>query len=326
MPTLNLGRVKAPPFVPRGAWDSGTAYVINDLVVAASGDTFAAVADNTAEDPDDALGSWVLFAAGGEAGAPGTNGSDATVNATNVASVITGATEKTTPVDADQLAITDSAASGALKRLTFANLWEWVKSKIDGNLTLAGTKTFSGQTELTGQAATNETSAMTRALGDSRYLQRIAVVAESDESRTPNTTTYQDDSVLIVTLDVGRWIVEADVLFANNDDVCGARVQLAFSGTMDTAKSPVFAHQGTSTGSNEINANTAGTRPVGVLGVTMPRVIIVAATARNAMLRVKHSVLVTVAGNYRIQWGQGTASATSPTIRKSGSFLVATKI
>lgn len=294
MPTLNLGRVKAPPFVPRGAWDSGTAYVINDLVVAGSGDTFAAVADNTAEDPDDALGSWVLFAAGGEAGAPGsngTNGSDATVNATNVASAITGATEKTTPVDADQLAITNSAASGALNRLTFANLLAWIKSKLD-----------------------------------SRYLQRIAVVAESDESKTPNNTSYSDDSVLVVSLSFGRWLVEADVLFSNNDDVCGSRVQLAFSGTMDTANSPVFVHQGTSTGSNEINANAAGTRPVGGLGVTMPRVVIFAATARNAMLRLKHSVLITVAGNYRIQWGQGTASATSPTIRKAGSSLIATKI
>lgn len=90
----------------------------------------------------------------------------AEANATNVAAVIAGATEKTTPVDADQLGITDSAASGALKRLTFANLWAWVKSKLDTALTIAGTKTFSGQMELTGQAATNATSAMTRAMVD----------------------------------------------------------------------------------------------------------------------------------------------------------------
>ena len=78
--------------------------------------------------------------------------------------MITGATEKTTPVDADQLGITDSAASGALKRLTFANLWTWVKSKLDTVLTIAGAKTFSGQLEATGQAATNLTSLMTAEL------------------------------------------------------------------------------------------------------------------------------------------------------------------
>lgn len=185
MPTLNLGRVKAPPFVPRGAWDSGTAYVINDLVVGISGDSFAAVADSTGEDPESALGSWVFFAAAGPdgptgpagptgatgaTGPTGAAGSDATVNATNVSSVITGATEKTTTVDADQMAITDSAASGALKRLTFANLWAWVKAKLDTALTIAGAKTFSGQVELTGQAATYGTSAMTRDLVDSSLI------------------------------------------------------------------------------------------------------------------------------------------------------------
>jgi hypothetical protein len=43
-------------------------------------------------------------------------------------------------------------------------LWAWIKSKLDFPLTLAGTKTFTGQVELTGQSATNGTSAMTRDL------------------------------------------------------------------------------------------------------------------------------------------------------------------
>lgn len=43
-------------------------------------------------------------------------------------------------------------------------LWSWIKSKLDLALTLSGTKTFTGQVELTGQSATNGTSAMTRDL------------------------------------------------------------------------------------------------------------------------------------------------------------------
>ena len=43
-------------------------------------------------------------------------------------------------------------------------LWSWIKSKLDFPLTLSGSKTFTGQVELTGQSATNGTSAMTRDL------------------------------------------------------------------------------------------------------------------------------------------------------------------
>lgn len=48
---------------------------------------------------------------------------------TFVASYITAAASKTTPVDADTVLITDSAASSVLKKTTFANLWTWVQAK-----------------------------------------------------------------------------------------------------------------------------------------------------------------------------------------------------
>lgn len=38
--------------------------------------------------------------------------------------------DKSTPVDADQLRIADSAASNAAKKLTFANLWTWISGKV----------------------------------------------------------------------------------------------------------------------------------------------------------------------------------------------------
>lgn len=49
---------------------------------------------------------------------------------TFVAASITAATAKTTPVDADTIGIADSAASFALKKLTFANLATWVGTKL----------------------------------------------------------------------------------------------------------------------------------------------------------------------------------------------------
>ncbi|MCE5310439.1 MAG: hypothetical protein LLG20_22610 [Acidobacteriales bacterium] len=54
------------------------------------------------------------------------------VTATNVAAVINSAAEKTTPANDDRLAITDSAASHALKKLTWANLKATLKTYLDG--------------------------------------------------------------------------------------------------------------------------------------------------------------------------------------------------
>lgn len=63
-----------------------------------------------------------------------------------VAGPVHAATAKTTPVDADELGITDSAASWGLKKLTFANLKAWIGSffvsksgdTIGGNLSVTG--------------------------------------------------------------------------------------------------------------------------------------------------------------------------------------------
>lgn len=50
---------------------------------------------------------------------------------TTIGSLIHGATAKTTPVDADELGLIDSAASNALKRLTWANLKATLKTYFD---------------------------------------------------------------------------------------------------------------------------------------------------------------------------------------------------
>jgi hypothetical protein len=55
-------------------------------------------------------------------------------NATVLAATITAATSKTTPVDADELPITDSAASYVLKKLTWANLKATLANWLDAGL------------------------------------------------------------------------------------------------------------------------------------------------------------------------------------------------
>ena len=64
----------------------------------------------------------------------GTNTGDSATpaeTATTIGSLINGATGKTTPVDADNVSITDSAASHILKKLTWANLKATLKTYFD---------------------------------------------------------------------------------------------------------------------------------------------------------------------------------------------------
>lgn len=57
----------------------------------------------------------------------GGNSRRTTVGGINGINSLTG---KTTPVDADELRIADSAASFAPKKLTFADLWTWISGKV----------------------------------------------------------------------------------------------------------------------------------------------------------------------------------------------------
>lgn len=74
-------------------------------------------------------------------------GADVT-DATNVGAAINGATEKTTPVDADKMGLLDSAASFVLKYLTWSNLKATLKTYFDGlyQPVDADLTTISGQT------------------------------------------------------------------------------------------------------------------------------------------------------------------------------------
>lgn len=117
-------------------------------VVLSTGRIYKYDAASTAADD----GSAVLVDADGNRFVLVSNG---TLSAQDMADLIAAATAKTTPVDADMLGIADSAASNALKKLTFANLWAWVKSKLAGTdpLTIGGLLVMTGYQWVTGSLA-----------------------------------------------------------------------------------------------------------------------------------------------------------------------------
>lgn len=133
---------------PKGTWNSGASYVKADAVFH-DGTSYLATGPNTNSEPepDGSNSDWMIFVqatVGGDFIGPASSTSgnivtfgDATgklgadggksissieANATNIAAVLHAASGKTTPVDADELGLIDSAASNALKKLTWANL------------------------------------------------------------------------------------------------------------------------------------------------------------------------------------------------------------
>jgi len=74
-----------------------------------------------------------------------------TPTAAGIAAKINGASEKTTPVDADEIPIADSAASFGLKKVTWLNVWNYIVTKIGAitSITAGGAWSFSSTTRPT---------------------------------------------------------------------------------------------------------------------------------------------------------------------------------
>ena len=122
--------VDAKGYTWKGEWVTSTVYAVNDTVeyngsgyiciVAHTSGTFATDLTN---------GKWEMFVEG--------------VSADSIASTIHGATAKTTPVDADEVGLIDSAASNVLKKLTWSNIKATLKSYFDSVTTTLTNKTIS---------------------------------------------------------------------------------------------------------------------------------------------------------------------------------------
>lgn len=100
--------------------------------------TVAQISEKVQSDLSDDLGAKAplespTFIGNPTAPTPSSGDSDESIATTafvQYAVAINPLTNKTTPVDADQLRIADSGASNAAKKLTFANLWTWIRDKV----------------------------------------------------------------------------------------------------------------------------------------------------------------------------------------------------
>jgi len=92
-----------------------------------------------------------------------------TPTAAGIASKINGATAKTTLVDADETVLTDSAASFGLKKVTWANVFAYILTKLQA----AASIVFTGQLRSTNQTAAESDALMTRILVNSEFIKNI---------------------------------------------------------------------------------------------------------------------------------------------------------
>jgi hypothetical protein len=247
----------------------------------------------------------------------GTNTGDET--GARIASLITAATSKTTPVDADEIPITDSAASFGLKKVTFTNLKAFLKTYLDtlyvaltGTQTIAGAKTFSGQTELTGQAATNDTSAMTRALADTRYGgQLFYTILASSVSYTNDAT---GTVILSVALPIGTYSIDAFIRFTANS--ANSKVTPSILEVASPAMSGYRGSYGNGSSPSRVAGVNTGPTSGGPWGATS-----------NADNHERGGILVVTSGTntYQLTAAQNTSSATTTTVGQ-GSYLIIRKI
>jgi microcystin-dependent protein len=124
--------VDSTKFTWRGAWATTTAYAVNDTVEYGGSGYICIVAHTSGTFATDlSAGKWEMFVEG--------------VSADSIASTIHGATAKTTPVDADEVGLIDSAASNVLKKLTWSNLKATLKTYFDSVTTTLTNKTIDGR-------------------------------------------------------------------------------------------------------------------------------------------------------------------------------------
>jgi len=95
-----------------------------------------------------------------------------TPTAAGIASKINGATAKTTLVDADETVLTDSAASFGLKKVTWANVFAYIQTKLEA----AASIVFTGQLRSTNQTAATADALMTRSLTGIEHFYNLGSV------------------------------------------------------------------------------------------------------------------------------------------------------
>jgi len=102
----NSATPAAVGFTPRGAWSSGSNYVVND-VVSYNGSSYLAIQASTNQNPSSATAYWMIQAAKGDTGAAGTGSGDVSGPASSIDS---------------EIALFDSTTGKLIKRATTSGI------------------------------------------------------------------------------------------------------------------------------------------------------------------------------------------------------------
>jgi hypothetical protein len=138
------------------------------------------------------------------ASATGVSSVNGQTGAVTVEAIVHAATGKTTPVDADEFGIVDSAAGNVLKKLTWANLKATLKNYFDtlypsGSGTSTGTNT-GDQTSVTGNAGTATALQTGRTIDGVTFdgTANITVIAPGTHAATSKATPVDADELPLV--------------------------------------------------------------------------------------------------------------------------------
>jgi len=236
-----------------------------------------------------------------------------TPTAAGIAAKINGATAKTTLVDADETVLTDSAASFGLKKVTWANVFAYIQTKLEA----AANIVFTGQLRSTNQTAATADALMTRSLSDARYGRIFGAALAAGVNSDTNTTTYKTVTELSFALDVGTYYIDCILIHNGNANYAtsGVKDRLNFTGTA-TATGTLYRILD--------NATTSASVPNGLASKIF---IVESAPSNRSQTTWRKGVLtVTASGTLQVQIAQFAAVAASNTTLDTGSQLIIHRI
>jgi hypothetical protein len=228
----------------------------------------------------------------------GTNSGNETT--TTIGTLINGATSKTTPVDADQVALMDSAASNIIKKLSWANIKATLKTYFDTIYQAVGTY-------LTASNNLSDLTNTTTARTNLKILQ-----AENAAIITNNTITATAITGLSFSAAANKIYYIYGAMRFGSGGVGGTR----FSVTIPTGATIGFELIGTA--SSQVNTSNANIDAGASLSIAFCTV-----TSSAGVLHFKGTIETSsTAGTVQLNFAAGIAGQTSQ-INKLGTYLIA---
>jgi hypothetical protein len=195
-----------------------------------------------------------------------------------------------------------------------------IASTVGGNV-ISGPQSFSGQVELTGQAATYGTSAMTRALVEAR---RAVSRISTNTTIVTNSATY-GSAYMTVPLTVGTWDIEAlEVLAASPSTTGGVRSKADITGSGTATYYGTTWRDGYT---GDLTTTSVAASSAAATGGSAATLIAERLSAGISAKVTRIGTVIVTSGtvNFNVYAAQETASAGNSVIAMPGSKIIATK-